>query len=133
MGLLNTAMPLYTDELSACSVIVIASTTHVFGTHCSRGSFGPSVQGEYIQPVDGAKAEAAEIVKLYTAHKKEAGSIKAMIFSADQAPTSDDAAAALRDGLVAGGIDKIDWFPLMRMLIITCLLERQRRKLEHSP
>ena len=122
MGLLNEPTPLWTDQLGGCSVVVIASSTHVFATHCprGRGTFDPvtgTMGSDYVTPEVVAQAEAEQLIMLWKTKKAEAGSVKAMVITADQTPYSDDVAITMRNELAKGGIAKIDWYTYDAMAI----------------
>ncbi|KAG9241777.1 hypothetical protein BJ878DRAFT_544895 [Calycina marina] len=121
MGYLNEPQPLKTKGLMGCSVVIIASTTHVFATHCSRGKgtfdqqniMGP----DYVEPEYVAAAAINEILDLYAPHKVAAGNrVKAMLITADQ-PYTDNVAAQMQADLIKGGISDVKWYRYNAMAI----------------
>jgi hypothetical protein len=125
MGLLNEPTPLWTSDLMGCTVVIIASTTHVFGVHCSRGrgTVTPfhvqtgTMPPDYQTPEAVATAAIRDLLALYTPNKVAAGKgVQAMVITATQ-PWGDDVATQMQTDLVAGGITTVKWYTYDAMAI----------------
>lgn len=108
-ALIQERVPLSTEDLGGCSVILIASNTHAYGIHCSRGAI--SASGAYTTPVDVATSATKALVNMYKEDSGVTGKVKAMIITADQENFGDETIPAIEKELVDGGIADIIWYP----------------------
>jgi len=93
---------LWTSDIGGCSVVIIASPTTAFAVHVARGSMGIDAQGQYVHNGDEdqmATTAVTDLMALYNQHQAEAGTVKAMVITADQGPDGDSVLNSLWAGL----------------------------------